>query len=167
MTLPPSYSLAESLGQALSAQQLTLSTAESCTGGGIAAAITDVAGSSAWFERGFVTYANSAKVELLGVAPELLAAHGAVSQAVVEAMASGALQAAGAQLAVASSGIAGPGGGSPGKPVGTVWLGWAWSADSRIRLRSHCYQLEGERIQVRQQAIRLALEGCLALLPLG
>lgn len=103
---------------------LMLATAESCTGGMIAAACTDMAGSSAWFERGFVTYANAAKTELLGVPAELIDQHGAVSEPVVRAMVVGAAARSHAQVAVAVTGVAGPSGGSPDKPVGTVWLGW-------------------------------------------
>src|SRR5690606_6844774 len=119
------YSLAAELGGALADRGWQIATAESCTGGGIAAAITAVAGSSAWFEAGFVTYANRIKTQVLGVDGAILTAEGAVSRAVVEQMARGALTAAGADLAVAVTGIAGPDGGSPGKPVGTVWFAWA------------------------------------------
>ena len=113
------------LGEALRRRGWFMATAESCTGGLIAAACTSVAGSSDWFERGFVSYSNAAKTELLGVDAALIAAHGAVSEAVVRAMAQGALARAGVDLAVAVTGIAGPGGGSVDKPVGTVWLGLA------------------------------------------
>ncbi|HEY9067754.1 MAG TPA: nicotinamide-nucleotide amidohydrolase family protein, partial [Burkholderiaceae bacterium] len=110
------------LGDALRRAGLTIASAESCTGGLIAAACTGIAGSSDWFERGFVTYSNEAKTESLGVPAALIAAHGAVSDAVARAMAEGALAHSRAQIAVAVTGIAGPGGGSPGKPVGTVWM---------------------------------------------
>jgi nicotinamide-nucleotide amidase len=108
-----------------------LATAESCTGGLVAGAITDIAGSSGWFERGFVTYSNRAKIEQLGVDPEIIARHGAVSEETVRAMAQGAMAASGAQWTVAVTGVAGPAGGSPGKPVGTVWFAWSRAAGSR------------------------------------
>jgi nicotinamide-nucleotide amidase len=112
------------LAARLLAKGQMLATAESCTGGMIAAACTDLAGSSAWFERGFVSYSNEAKTELLGVPAALIAEHGAVSEPVVRAMAQGALQHSRAQVAVAITGVAGPGGGSDSKPVGSVWCGW-------------------------------------------
>lgn len=151
--------LAQRLGHALSARGLLATTAESCTGGGVAYAITDIAGSSAWFERSFVTYSNTAKTEMLGVPAGLIAEQGAVSEAVVQAMAKGACAHSHAQLSVAISGIAGPDGGTPDKPVGTVWL--AWYLQPANRLTSRCLQLAGDRAQVRQQAIAAALEGCL------
>lgn len=143
------------LAQALLMRRWQLASAESCTGGLIAAACTDIAGSSAWFERGFVTYANAAKTQMLGVAPALLAAHGAVSEPVVRAMAQGAAQQAGVAVAVATTGIAGPGGGSPQKPVGTVWLGWSIAG----QVNSQCLHLAGDRAAVRQQAVAAALRG--------
>lgn len=153
------FLLSESLGQLLSRKNLTISCAESCTGGGIASAITDVAGSSAWFERGFVTYSNVAKQQMLAVPEELLDNHGAVSRQVVEAMAQGALIAAKAGVAVATSGIAGPGGGTADKPVGTVWFAWAW--DNKVE--SRCCVFDGDRIEIRHQAVTLALHQCLSL----
>ncbi len=114
--------LSEQVGLALKARGATVTTAESCTGGWLAKAITDIAGSSAWFERGFVTYSNEAKAQMIGVREETLAQHGAVSESVVVEMAIGALKAARADFAVAISGIAGPDGGSEEKPVGTVWF---------------------------------------------
>jgi len=138
-----------------------LVTAESCTGGGLASAITEVPGCSAWFDRGFVTYSNLSKVELLEVEPQLLYEQGAVSEAVVRAMVQGALNHSVADLAVAISGVAGPQGGTPEKPVGTVCLAWqrrGRNADSRL------VQLPGNREAVREAAIRLALEGVLARL---
>lgn len=150
--------LAEQVGAALQQHRLLLVTAESCTGGGIAAAITDIAGSSAWFECGFVTYSNRAKQQLLGVPEALLAQHGAVSEAVVAAMTAGALANSGAQLAVAVSGIAGPGGGSPVKPVGSVWFAWQQQERS-VRCRS--FQFNGDRQQVRRQAVVQGLQGIL------
>ncbi|MDE2311380.1 MAG: nicotinamide-nucleotide amidohydrolase family protein, partial [Betaproteobacteria bacterium] len=116
--------LAAQVGGLLKAQGLMLATAESCTGGGVAQAITDVAGSSAWFERGFIAYSNQAKQQMLGVSEATLNQHGAVSEATVREMAAGALQRSGAHVALAVSGIAGPDGGTPDKPVGTVWFAW-------------------------------------------
>jgi nicotinamide-nucleotide amidase len=141
------------LGDALRARGWRLATAESCTGGLIAAACTAVAGSSDWFERGVVSYSNAAKTELLGVDAALIAAHGAVSEAVARAMVQGALQRAPVQLAVAVTGIAGPGGAVPGKPVGTVWLAWGdGSAVHAERL-----QLPGDRAAVREATVHAAL----------
>ena len=151
--------LAQQLGDKLFAQQASVSTAESCTGGGIAEAITRIAGSSAWFEVGFVTYSNQQKTRVLKVAESDLQRHGAVSQAVVEAMARGAQQLAGAQYAVAVSGVAGPGGGSPNKPVGTVWIAWAQGA----QVQSGCWHFAGDRHAVRQQTVQAALAGLLCV----
>lgn len=142
------------LADALRARGLRMATAESCTGGLIAAACTAVAGSSDWFERGFVTYSNAAKTELLGVGEDLLRAHGAVSEPVARAMAEGALQRAPVQRAVAVTGIAGPGGAVPGKPVGTVWLALA-RADGPTR--SRLLQLDGDRAAVRHATVVAAL----------
>lgn len=148
--------LAERAGEALAARGWMLVTAESCTGGWVAQAVTAVAGSSAWFDRGFVTYSNAAKRQVLGVPEQLLAEHGAVSAATVEAMASGALAHSEAQLAVSVSGVAGPGGGSATKPVGTVWLGWA-TCDATVVTR--VLHLGGDRTDVRLKATFAALEG--------
>jgi nicotinamide-nucleotide amidase len=137
-----------------------LATAESCTGGMIAAACTDLAGSSAWFERGFVTYSNAAKTELLGVDGALIDAHGAVSEPVARAMAEGAVARSHAQLSVAVTGIAGPGGGSPGKPVGTVWFGWC--AGGRVLTAQH--RFDGDRAAVRSATVVRARQGLLSLL---
>ena len=134
-----------------------LATAESCTGGMIAAACTDLAGSSSWFERGFVTYSNAAKTEALGVDADLIAAEGAVSEAVVRAMALGALQHSHAQVAVAVTGVAGPTGGSAAKPVGTVWFGFAL-APSPGQLVSELRVFEGDRAAVRQATVHHALQ---------
>ena len=142
-------------GEKLKAQGRWITCAESCTGGGIAKAITDIAGSSAYFDRGFVTYSNAAKHDLLGVSEATLAAHGAVSEEVVREMAIGALRAAQADLALSVSGIAGPDGGSPEKPVGTVWFGFAGS-DGRGLSRK--MQFEGDRDAVRLQATIFALQ---------
>jgi nicotinamide-nucleotide amidase len=141
------------LAQALLARGWRLAAAESCTGGLIAAACTARAGSSDWFERGYVTYSNAAKTEMLGVDAGLIAAHGAVSRDVALAMAQGALRRAPVQLAVAVTGIAGPGGAVPGKPVGTVWL--AWGTDQA--LRAECLQLPGDRDAVRGATVAAAL----------
>lgn len=142
------------LAARLLAKGQMLATAESCTGGMIAAACTDLAGSSAWFERGFVSYSNAAKTELLGVPAALIAEHGAVSEPVVRAMAQGALQHSRAQVAVAVTGVAGPGGGSAGKPVGSVWFGWATPAGVVTQL---C-RFEGDRQRVRLASVQHALQ---------
>ncbi|MWV11453.1 nicotinamide-nucleotide amidohydrolase family protein [Pseudomonas sp. R-28-1W-6] len=151
--------LAARLGQGLQAAHAQVSTAESCTGGGIAEAITRIAGSSAWFEAGYVTYSNRQKTAQLGVPAELFERVGAVSQEVVEAMVRGARQHSGARFAVAVSGIAGPDGGSPDKPVGTVWLAWG-DAD---QLYSQRCQFAGDRSAVRRQTVERALQGVLRL----
>jgi nicotinamide-nucleotide amidase len=142
-----------SLADALRARGWRIATAESCTGGLIAAACTSVAGSSDWFERGFVTYSNAAKTELLGVPQALIAAHGAVSQEVARAMVQGALRQAPVELALAVTGIAGPGGASPGKPVGTVWLAWGTAAS----LATQRLHLPGDRHAVRSATVDAAL----------
>jgi len=142
------------LGETLRARGEKLVSAESCTGGLFAAACTSVAGSSDWFERGFVTYSNEAKNECLGVPATLIELHGAVSEPVVRAMASGALRASYAQWAVAVTGIAGPGGAVPGKPVGTVWLAIAHRDEVLLAER---LQLDGDRTAVREQTVQRAL----------
>lgn len=150
--------LAQALGPALRKHGWRAVTAESCTGGLVAMAITEVPGSSAWFERGFVTYSNEAKMELLGVEAATLAAHGAVSEETVLEMARGALQHAHADIAVAISGVAGPDGGSAAKPVGTVCLAWAvGTIASSVTLH-----FPGDRQAVRLQAAQAALQGLLA-----
>ncbi len=149
---------AERLGTLLLARGWTVTTAESCTGGWIAKVLTDVAGSSQWFTRGFVTYSNEAKADLLGVPVADLDAHGAVSEPVVAAMARGAARLSGSELAVAVSGIAGPGGAVPGKPVGTVWFAWR----SPGRLDTRLERFDGDREAVRRQSVAVALEGLLA-----
>ncbi|MBS0878762.1 nicotinamide-nucleotide amidase [Tatumella sp. JGM100] len=141
-------------GQSLLSRGATLTTAESCTGGWIAKVITDISGSSAWFEQGFVTYSNQAKITMLGVDPATLEAHGAVSEATVREMASGALQAAEADYAISVSGIAGPDGGSAEKPVGTVWFGFA-AADGKVLVSGQ--QFTGDRDAIRAQAVAFAL----------
>ena len=141
-------------------KQLRLVTAESCTGGLIAAACTDLAGSSAWFERGFVTYSNAAKTELLGVSERVLRRAGAVCGPVAQAMAEGALAHSHAQVAVAVTGVAGPSGGSPAKPVGTVWFGFALPGQV---LTEKCH-FDGDRAAVRRATVRHALARLVALL---
>ena len=147
--------LTRQLAGLLLAKGHMVATAESCTGGMIAAACTDLAGSSAWFERGFVTYSNEAKTELLGVPAALITEHGAVSEPVARAMAEGALRHARAHIAVAVTGVAGPGGGSTDKPVGSVWFGWATATGVKTQLR----HFDGDRQQVRQATVRHALQG--------
>ena len=153
--------LSQELGEALTGRGWMAATAESCTGGGVATAITEVAGSSGWFDRGFVTYTNEAKQQMLGVSIDSLLRHGAVSEAVVLEMARGALARSDAAISVAISGIAGPGGGSDDKPVGTVWFAWV---DKSGRHHSLLARFDGDRQQVRRQAVRQALSGLLALL---
>jgi len=148
------------LAQALLARGWMLATAESCTGGMIAAACTELSGSSNWFERGFVTYSNAAKQELLGVDPALVAQHGAVSEVVVRAMAFGAVRHSQAQVGVAVTGIAGPTGGSPQKPVGTVWFGFQVDG----RLTSEMRRFDGDRAAVREATVVHALERLLQLI---
>jgi nicotinamide-nucleotide amidase len=164
MSLPPT--LPEQVAAQLQAHGWMLATAESCTGGLVAAACTDLAGSSTWFERGFVTYSNAAKTELLGVDAALIATHGAVSEPVARAMAAGALAHSAAQLSIAITGIAGPTGGSADKPVGTVWFGWGArvDADAPLLLRAERLQLPGDRAAVRAAATKHALRGLLATL---
>ena len=143
------------LADALRARGWKMAAAESCTGGLIAAACTSLAGSSDWFERGFVSYSNAAKIELLGVDAALIAQHGAVSEAVACALAAGALARSPADIAVAVTGIAGPGGAVPGKPVGTVWLALAERGTSPVAAR---LQLTGDRASVREQTLVIALQ---------
>ncbi|WBL71358.1 nicotinamide-nucleotide amidase [Serratia liquefaciens] len=150
--------LSVAVGEKLKANGQWITSAESCTGGAIAKAITDIAGSSAYFDRGFVTYSNTAKHELLGVAEATLNAHGAVSEEVVREMAQGALHAARANLALSVSGIAGPDGGSVEKPVGTVWFGFA---ESSGRVLAKKMQFSGDRDAVRLQATIFALQTAL------
>jgi nicotinamide-nucleotide amidase len=151
--------LAAQLGQKMLARQAQVCTAESCTGGGIAEAITRVAGSSAWFEAGFVTYSNRQKTRQLGVAESLFTEVGAVSREVVEAMVKGSCQHSGAYFGVAVSGIAGPDGGTAEKPVGSVWLAWA-AGDQLFSVRR---QFSGDRAAVRRQTVELALRGLINL----
>ncbi|MBZ7671643.1 nicotinamide-nucleotide amidase [Klebsiella grimontii] len=146
--------LSERVGQALKARGATVTTAESCTGGWVAKTLTDIAGSSAWFERGFVTYSNEAKSQMIGVSEATLLEHGAVSEPVVVEMAIGALRAARADYAISVSGIAGPDGGSAEKPVGTVWFGVASASGQGVTQRE-CFA--GDRESVRRQATAYAL----------
>ncbi|TXR41079.1 CinA family protein [Pseudomonas sp. CW003PS] len=152
--------LAAQLGRQLQDVGAQVTTAESCTGGGIAEAITRIAGSSAWFEAGYVTYSNAQKTRQLEVPAELFASVGAVSREVVEAMVRGAQAHSGARYAVAVSGVAGPGGGSEEKPVGTVWLAWG----DGERLFSVRRQFPGNRDEVRRQTVEAALAGLSRLL---
>ncbi len=153
--------LARRVGAALEARGLMVATAESCTGGWVAQAITAIAGSSGWFERGFVTYSNLAKEEMLGVSSVTLERFGAVSEAVAREMAQGALAHSRAGVALSITGIAGPGGGSPQKPVGTVCFGWA-RREGAVRVVTRHF--EGDRRGVRLQSVAVALEGVLELL---
>jgi nicotinamide-nucleotide amidase len=157
---PVLYKLAEEVGAALKARKLMLVTAESCTGGWVAEAVTMVAGSSDWFERGFVTYTYISKREMLGVRESTLEKHGAVAEEVVREMAQGALARSHAQVAVAVSGIAGPSGGTPEKPVGTVCFAWA-AKDTAPRAETR--RFGGDREAVRKQSVQHALEGVLAI----
>jgi nicotinamide-nucleotide amidase len=153
--------LATALVARLVERGLTLTTAESCTGGWLAKAITDVAGSSACFGYGIVSYSNDAKRRLLNVPEAVLAEHGAVSEPVVRAMAGGALRISDADVAVAVSGIAGPAGGTPDKPVGTVWLAWSLRSQEGPATETECIRFDGERVDVRLKTVIHALTGLL------
>ena len=157
------YFLADLLADLLQKKGWMLATAESCTGGMIAAACTDLAGSSNWFERGFVSYSNDAKTELLGVDVALIAQHGAVSEAVARAMAAGAISHSKAQVALAVTGVAGPTGGTRAKPVGTVWFGFAWPGSSP-QLVSEVRRFDGDRANVRSATVQHALRRLVELL---
>jgi nicotinamide-nucleotide amidase len=152
--------LANRLAEYCIAQRHMLMTAESCTGGWIAKICTDLPGSSRWFEQGFVTYSNRAKESMLGVSAETLSEHGAVSEPVVLEMVAGALERGNGDLAVAISGIAGPGGGTHFKPRGTVWV--AWQSGER-EATARCFRFEGDRAAVRFQAVEVALKGLIEL----
>lgn len=154
------HQLAVRVGNALRDTRLMLTTAESCTGGMVATAITDISGSSGWFERGFVTYSNQAKTEMIGVPADLIDKHGAVSEPVARAMAEGALRNSRAQVSLAITGIAGPGGGTETKPVGMV--SFAWSNRLNTSVETHVFK--GDREQIRVQAAAHALRGLLELL---
>ncbi|WP_323121494.1 CinA family protein [Burkholderia alba] len=154
------HQLAIRAGNKLRDEHLMLATAESCTGGMIAAAITDISGSSGWFERGFVTYSNQAKSDMIGVPAEMIDKHGAVSEPVARAMAEGALRNSRAQVSLSVTGIAGPGGGSEHKPVGTVSFAWS----NRLHTSVETVVFKGDREQIRVQAATYALRGLLKLL---
>ncbi len=163
-----SIKIAAALGQALLRRGWQVSAAESCTGGGIAQAITAIDGSSQWFESSFVTYSNQSKSELLGVPQALLSEQGAVCEATVTAMAKGAIMNTNADIAVAVSGIAGPTGGSPERPVGSVWIAWCQAIDRTqspglFSTMARYYHFDGDRYRIRQQAIEAALSGLLTL----
>lgn len=153
--------LAARVGACLRSGNRLVATAESCTGGWIAKCMTDVDGSSQWFTEGFVTYSNAAKSRALGVPLGTLKRAGAVSEAVARAMALGALRRAGAQAAVAVTGIAGPGGAVPGKPVGTVWTAWAWRRGRTVTVTTRLQRFKGDRETVRRKTVRSALAGLL------
>lgn len=152
--------LAVQAGIALAEKSLLLATAESCTGGLVAAAITDVSGSSGWFERGFVTYSNEAKTTMLGVPAKLIRDHGAVSEEVARAMAEGALLNSRAQVSLSITGVAGPNGGTPEKPVGMVCFGWS----NRVTTLADTQRFRGDRGQIRRQAAEHAMRGLLELI---
>lgn len=177
-----SFALVESLAALVLSRQWTITTAESCTGGMLAAAFTEIPGSSAWFEQGVVTYSNRVKGSLLDVPDSVFSNHGAVSEACVSAMATGALRRSGANIAVSVSGIAGPDGATVGKPVGTVWICWALKeADRHVQptdgstavhagghtgcvVEATCYQFQGDRREVRERAVLSALHGTISRL---
>lgn len=169
MSSDPISALATLVGSRLKACGETLATAESCTGGWAAQTVTAIAGSSAWFDRGFVTYSNQAKEEMLGVSPETLAQHGSVSEQTAGEMAAGALERSGAGFALSITGVAGPGGGSRAKPVGTVCFGWARRADGAVRVETR--RFAGDREAVRRQSVARSLQGVVewldAVLPTG
>lgn len=152
--------LATRAGAALKARGLLLTTAESCTGGGVSHAITEIAGSSEWFDCGFVTYSNASKNELLNVPDALIAQHGAVSEEIAAAMAEGALANSNAHVALSTTGIAGPGGAVPGKPVGTICFGWTWGEHTHTERKV----FSGDRQAVRAQTVAHSLQGLLRLL---
>ena len=150
-------SLIKEIATALTASARKLAVAESCTGGGLAYHLTDIPGSSAWFERGFVTYSNQAKEDMLSVNHQTLSTYGAVSEQTAREMAEGVLLHSQAQISIAITGIAGPDGGTPDKPVGTVWFAWSHK-NSSIHTKSTMLTLQGNRQEIREQAIRFALE---------
>jgi nicotinamide-nucleotide amidase len=153
--------IAVRLGRAALKKDVDIATAESCTGGGAAAAITRISGSAKYFERGFVTYTNVAKKEMLGVSERTLKAHGAVSEAVAREMAAGALKKSNAHVSVSITGIAGPTGAVPGKPVGLVWFAWGVRGGA---IQSRAFHFKGGRLHVRRQAVAVALQGLVDLL---
>lgn len=152
--------LATQVGELLTKKNLLLATAESCTGGGVAQALTEISGSSNWFECGFITYSNSSKSELLDISPALIAQHGAVSEEIAAAMAEGALANCEAHVALSTTGIAGPLGAVPGKPVGTVCFAWSMNGKTHTE-RIH---LDGDRKSIREQTVVHALKGLLQFL---
>lgn len=152
--------LAERAGRLLQQRGLLLATAESCTGGGVAQAITDIVGSSEWFDCGFITYSNASKTELLDVPAALIAQHGTVSEEIAAAMAEGALRSSNAHVTLSTTGIAGPGGAVPGKPVGTVCFGWSKAEHTHTER----LVLNGDRQQIREQTVQHALQGLLRFL---
>ncbi|MCI0667463.1 MAG: nicotinamide-nucleotide amidohydrolase family protein [Methylococcaceae bacterium] len=158
------YSLAEEIGRKLLDNRHKLVTAESCTGGWVAKCVTDVAGSSQWFERGFVTYSNQAKIELLGVSELDLVRYGAVSRETVRQMAAGALTRSMAQFAVAVSGIAGPDGETEDKPVGTVWFAWQLAGQD---CETAVHHFPGDRRAVREHAVEIVFKGILSVYDSG
>jgi len=160
---PELYELAERVGQKLRAAERRVVTAESCTGGWVAKALTDIPGSSQWFECGYVTYSNAAKARDLGVAAATLESFGAVSEQTVREMAEGALRVAGANVALAVTGIAGPDGGSPEKPVGTVWFCAAARAGTAIDIIAELQRFDGDRAAIRGHAVQHALRLILRL----
>ena len=152
------FALAEQLGRLLTANGKKIVTAESCTGGWIAQTITEIPGSSVWFDRGFISYSNAAKVQMLGVNPQTLEKYGAVSVETATEMAAGAIAHSDADLAIAVTGIAGPDGGSPDKPVGSVFIAWNYkNGDSKVDKK----QFSGNRQQIREQTVKIAIEGVL------
>lgn len=154
--IKPVVQLAKQLGSVLLKYKLYCAVAESCTGGSLSAAITNIAGSSQWFDRGFVTYTNKAKEEMLGVSDRVISTHGAVSEATACAMAQGAIINSNADVSMAITGIAGPSGGSLEKPVGTVWIAWASNSQPT---HTQCYLFKGDRAAIREQSVLVALEG--------
>lgn len=156
------FELSAKVGAALKARDMMIVTAESCTGGMIAQYLTSVSGSTAWFDRAYITYSYESKEEMLGVNKQTIVKQGAVSEACVKEMAIGALQQSHAKVSVACSGIAGPGGGSKDKPVGTVWLAWAMQGYEDVV--TQCLHFDGDRHAVREQASEYALRGVLSLM---
>ena len=161
MTEDEITALARRVGRALTRRKVEVSVAESCTGGGLAAAITRISGSSKWFDRGFVTYSNGAKQELLGVSQRALKMHGAVSEEVAREMAAGVLARSPSPVSVSVTGVAGPAGGSRRKPVGLVWIGWGVRGGP---LQARAFRFAGNRMEVRRQAVAMALQGLIDLL---
>ncbi len=164
MSTQPFSGLAHELAEQLRTKNLKITLAESCTGGLLAAQLTDLSHASQWFDRGFVTYSNEAKTELIGVSPTLIENHGAVSEEVAQAMARGALANSRAQVSIAITGIAGPGGGTANKPVGMVCFAWGIAHKGLINIHSKTKQFSGDRQMVREQACVFALQELLRLL---